>query len=294
MGVTVPTAAAPSLRARRRPARRDRALWTCVGIFALIVLAAVTAPLWWHASPTDTDPLAALQGPAWAHPMGTDQVGRDMLARVLGGARISLLAASSVALVGGSLGALLGIAAGLGGRLLDGGLMRIFDAMLAFPPVIFAMAVTLGIGVGLATACVGVALSAVPYVARVVRSDVLRVRNAGHVEAAHALGVPPAQIVRRHVVPHVLPTALVQIASLFSFSIVAIAALGFIGLGAQIPTPEWGTTITEGSALVLVGKWWVSTFPGLCLLIVTAASAVIAERIRVRLDPRNRSGRALP
>lgn len=294
MGVTVPTTATPLVSARRVLPRRDRALWGCVGIFALLVLLAVTAPLWWHASPTDADPLAALQAPTWAHPMGTDAVGRDGLARWLGGARISLLAASSVALVGGSLGALLGIAAGLGGRLLDGTLMRLFDAMLAFPPVIFAMAVTLGIGVGLVTACVGVALSAVPYVARVVRSDVLRVRSAGFVEASHALGVSPGQIVRRHVVPHVLPTALVQIASLFSFSIVAIAALGFIGLGAQIPTPEWGTTITDGSALVLVGKWWVSTFPGIGLLVVTAASAVIADRIRVRLDPRDHTGRVLP
>jgi peptide/nickel transport system permease protein len=274
-------------------ARLDRALWISIAAVAAIVLLAVTAPLWWTHSPTSTEPLIALQAPSWTHPMGTDAVGRDMLARVLGGARISLLAAASVSLVGGSIGALLGIVAGLGGRIVDGVLMRVFDAMLAFPPVIFAMAVTLGIGVGLVTACVGVALSAVPYGARVVRSDVLRVRSAGHVEAAHALGVPPTRIVRGHVVPHVLPTILVQLASLFSFSIVAIAALGFIGLGAQIPTPEWGTTITDGSPLVLVGKWWVSTFPGIGLLIITAASAVIAERIRVRLDPRAETRRPL-
>ena len=257
------------------------------------MLAAVTAPVWWSESPTATDPLASLQAPSAAHPMGTDAVGRDMLARVLGGARVSLLAATCVAVVGGLLGALLGIAAGLAGRLADSVVMRVFDAMLAFPPVIFAMAVTLALGVGLVTACIGVTLSAIPYIGRVVRSDVLRVRNGGHVEAAHALGVPPWRIVRRHVIPHIAPTVLVQVASLFSFAIISVAALGFIGLGAQIPTPEWGTTITEGSALVLLGKWWVSTFPGICLLVVTAATAIIAERIRVVLDPRRTPARGL-
>jgi len=284
-----------SLAVRGRPARGrwDTTLCVCVAILAGLVLVAVTAPVWWTESTTATDPLAALQAPSIEHPMGTDAVGRDMLARVLGGARVSLAAALCVSVVGGLLGAALGIAAGLAGRLGDGVVMRVFDAMLAFPPVIFAMAVTLALGVGLVTACVGVTLSAIPYIGRVVRSDVLRVRGSGHVEAAHALGVPPWRIVVRHVIPHVAPTVLVQIASLFSFAIISVAALGFIGLGAQIPTPEWGTMITEGSALVLLGKWWVSTFPGIGLLLVTAATAIIAERVRVVLDPRRTPPRGI-
>jgi peptide/nickel transport system permease protein len=284
-------AARPGLTARGR-AWRDPTLLVCSCVFVVILVSALTAPAWWSKSPIETNPLVALQGPSLAHPMGTDVVGRDMLARFLAGARISMLAAFSVAAVGGLLGSLLGLVGGLGWRAIDGILMRLFDAMLAFPPVIFAMAVTLALGVGLGTACAGVALSAVPYIGRVVRSDVRRVAQAGYVESARALGVAPLSVIRRHVLPHVMPTILVQVASLFSFSIISVAALGFVGLGAQIPTPEWGTTITEGSAFVLIGKWWVSTFPGIGLLVVTAASAVIADRIRALLDPRSTAHRS--
>lgn len=264
----------------------DRALVIALAVLGLLALISLTAPIWWSHSPTATDPLNALQSPGGGHPMGTDEVGRDVFARFLAGARISLAVGLGVSVAAGVVGTALGLLGGLRQGWVDASLMRLFDIILAFPPLILAMAITVGLGVGLISACIGITLSSVPYVGRIVRSDVLRVRNAGYVESASALGLAPSRIVRRHVFPHVLPTVLVQSASAFSFAILSVAGLGFIGLAAQIPTPEWGAMITQGSQLLIAGQWWVSVFPGIGILIATCAAMVVAERVRVRLDPR--------
>jgi len=260
-------------------------LLVAVGILVAFAVLAFSAPLWYGISPLATDPAHVLGAPSFAHPMGTDDVGRDVFARFLAGARISLAVGLGVAVCAGVVGAGLGVLGGLGSGWVDTALSRLLDMVLAFPPLILAMAITVGLGVGLITACLGIVLSTIPYYARITRSDVLRVRSAGYVEAAVALGVPPRRVIRRHIVPHVVPTILVQAATTFSFAILSVAGLGFIGLGAQIPTPEWGTMVTEGSSLFISGHWWVSTFPGIGLLIATAAAAVAADRVRVLADP---------
>jgi peptide/nickel transport system permease protein len=148
------------------------------------------------------------------------------------------------------------------------------------------MATTLGLGAGLTAAALGIMIASVPWYARVLRSEVLRVRSLPFVEAATALGAPRRQVVARHVVPHVIPTLMIQASAAFGYAILSLAALGFVGLGAQIPTPEWGAMITDGLQYTLTGQWWISVFPGLGVLIVVVAANVIADRARDILDPR--------
>jgi peptide/nickel transport system permease protein len=168
--------------------------------------------------------------------------------------------------------------------------MRAMDAILAFPPLILAMAVTVGLGVGLWTAALGIALVSIPWYARLLRAEVLRIRSMPFVEAAYAMGATKPWIVRWHVVPHVLPVLFIQMAAAFGYAVLALSGLSFIGLGAQIPTPEWGAMITEGLQYSLTGQWWISIFPGIGLLLVVTAASMISDRLRDILDPRGEVG----
>ncbi|GAA2799749.1 ABC transporter permease [Kribbella solani] len=252
-------------------------------VMLVLVGASLTAGWWWNGSVYGTDPSAALHAPSLSHPMGTDTLGRDVMARVFAGARVSLGAGLVTAVAATVAGSLLGVLAGLRGGALDFVVCRVSDALMAFPPLILAVGVAAGLGAGLLPACFGIALGSMPYVLRICRADAIRVRGSGFVAAARALGVPPPQIVRRHVLPHVLPSILVQGAATCSFAVIALAGLGFIGLGAQLPTPEWGTMITEGSAPLVAGQWWISIFPGVLLLIATVCVNAMADEFQERL-----------
>jgi peptide/nickel transport system permease protein len=164
--------------------------------------------------------------------------------------------------------------------------MRIMDAILAFPPLILAMAVTIGLGVGVETAALGIMITSVPFYARLIRSDVLRIRQFLFVEAAAALGATRTRIIARHIAPHTASTLFVQASALFGYAILTLAALGFVGLGAQVPTPEWGTMITDGLSYALTGQWWIGFFPGVGVLAAVTAASIIADRARDILDPR--------
>jgi len=288
----------PGARLRRtladgaRLVRGDTALVLALGVLLLLAALALIGPLVWTHDPNKVDLLNALQPPSGRHPMGTDANGRDVLARFDRGAGISLLAGGVVVVVGALVGGALGVLAGVTGRRTDSVLMRCMDALLAFPPLILAMAVTIGLGVGIVTACVGIVLTSIPWYARLLRSDVLRIRSLPFVEAGRALGATQRQLVARHIVPHVLPTLLVQAAGVFGFTIVTLAALGFVGLGAQIPTPEWGAMITDGLQYALTGQWWITVFPGVGLLMAVTAANVLADRLRDHLDPRGATLRA--
>jgi peptide/nickel transport system permease protein len=148
------------------------------------------------------------------------------------------------------------------------------------------MAVTVGLGVGLVTATLGVILTTIPYYARLTRSEVLHIRSLNFVEAARALGARRGRIMLRHIVPHLTSTLLIQSAAVFGYAILAIAALGFVGLGAQVPTPEWGSMITDGLNNVLTGGWWIGVFPGIGVLLAVTAASIIADRSRDIFDPR--------
>ena len=269
----------------------DRKLTLPLAVLVLLVLFAIFVPLVESYSPDAQNLLGSLQGPSLPHPLGTDQLGRDVLARVAVGARISLVVATLVTLAGALAGGLVGLLAGTVGGVGGGVAMRAMDAILAFPWLILAMAVTVGLGIGLDSAAIGVALVSVPWYARLLRSEALRVSSLPFVEAAHALGATRGRIVARHVVPHMLPVLFIQMAAAFGYAVLALAGLSFVGLGAQVPTPEWGAMITEGLTYSLTGQWWISICPGVALLLTVTAVSMISDRMRDVLDPRGRYAR---
>jgi peptide/nickel transport system permease protein len=292
-----PTPAAPAVDPAAGAGRRGAGARTlffgargaAIATVCLLVLLAmaVLGPVLWNKDPAAVDVGSALQAPSTAHPMGTDSSGRDILTRFNHGARLSLTVAPLVVIVGAALGGLFGLVAGVFGGWSDSILMRVMDAVLAFPPLILAMAVSIGMGPGVTSAAVGIVLTSIPWYARLLRSDALSLRSRPFVEAARALGAGRRRIVRRHVLPHVVPTLLVQAASVFGYAILTLAALGFVGLGARPPTAEWGAMITEGLQYAITGQWWVVAFPGLGVFIAVTAANVLADRVQVVLDPRS-------
>jgi peptide/nickel transport system permease protein len=269
----------------------DRKLLVPLGTLLALVLFAILTPIAWNHGPDAQNLLGSLQRPSLAHPLGTDQLGRDVLARVASGARISLVVATLVTLAGALVGGLIGLLAGVIGGVGGGVAMRAMDAILSFPSLILAMAVTVGLGAGLDSAAIGVALVSVPWYARLLRSEALRIRSLPFVEAAHAIGGTRRHVIARHVAPHMLPTLFIQMAAAFGYAVLALAALSFVGLGAQAPTPEWGAMITEGQSYSLTGQWWISVCPGVALLVTVTAMSMISDRLRDLLDPRGHYAR---
>ena len=280
-----PSASTGRLTGASRAVMGDTSLWAPVAVFALLVLFAIFAPIIWGQSPDAQNLLNSLASPSSTHPMGTDELGRDVFSRVASGARISLLFALIVSLTGAVIGGIIGLVAGTMGGASDGVTMRFMDAILAFPPLILAMAVTVGLGVGVFTAGIGIALVSIPWYARVMRSEAIRIRSLPFIEAAYAMGATRSRIIRRHILPHLLPVLFIQMAAAFGYAVLALAGLSFVGLGAQVPTPEWGAMITEGLSYALTGQWWVSVFPGVFLLITVTAANVLSDRLRDVLDP---------
>jgi peptide/nickel transport system permease protein len=279
------------LAAATRFVVRDAALATATVLLGVLVFCALLGPSVWRKDPLAIDVAAALEPPSAAHPMGTDGTGRDLFARFNEGARISLAVGAAVVLAGVVVGGLIGLAAGVFRGKADTVLMRMLDSILAFPPLILAMAMTVGFGVGLWSAAFGTTVTTIPYFARLLRSDVIRIRELPHVEAAVALGASRQRVVFRHIVPHAIPTMLIQSAAVFGYAILTLAALGFVGLGAQIPTPEWGAMITDGLQYALTGQWWIALFPGLGVLAAVVAANILADRTRDIIDPRGELSR---
>ena len=292
-GPIEPSGASVSERARRasRAILSDRRVAVPLGVLVLLVLFAIFAPILWKYGPNTQDLINSLKSPSTTHPMGTDQLGRDVFARFADGARISLLVASIVTVAGALIGGLIGLLAGTVGGVSDGVAMRAMDAILAFPPLILAMAVTVGLGIGLNTAAIGVALVSVPWYARLLRSEALRIRSLPFIEASCAIGMTRARVIRRHVIPHMLPVLFIQMAAAFGYAVLGLASLSFVGLGAQVPTPEWGAMITEGLSYSLTGQWWISIFPGVGLLVTVTAASMLSDRMRDLLDPRGEYAR---
>jgi peptide/nickel transport system permease protein len=292
-GPIEPSGAGVSARARRatRAVLSDRRVAFPLGVLVALVLFAIFAPILWSHGPDTQDLIHSLQSPSTGHPMGTDQLGRDVFARFADGARISLLVASIVTIAGALVGGLIGLLAGTVGGFSDGVAMRAMDAILAFPPLILAMAVTVGLGIGLNTAAIGVALVSVPWYARLLRSEALRIRSLPFIEASYAIGMTRSRVISRHVIPHMLPVLFIQMAAAFGYAVLGLASLSFVGLGAQVPTPEWGAMITEGLSYSLTGQWWISIFPGVGLLVTVTAASMLSDRMRDLLDPRGEYAR---
>lgn len=266
---------------------RDIELLTGTILLLSLMIMALFGSVLWSTNPLYVNLGKSLLPPTLDHPMGTDDLGRDVLARFIRGSQVSISFAMVVTIVATLIGGTLGLFAGLKGGWVDATISRIMDAILAFPPLILAMAVAIGLGPGVLSAAIGVVLAAIPWYFRLLRSEVLRIRSLPYVEAARALGASNIRLIRLHILPQTTSTILIQASSVFSFSILTLAALGFVGLGMQPPTPEWGTMITEALAFVLTGQWWMGFFPGLGIFLLAVAVNIIADRLRDYYDPRS-------
>jgi ABC-type dipeptide/oligopeptide/nickel transport system permease subunit len=241
-------------------------------------------------SPTDADFSAALSGPSPGHVLGTDQLGRDSLSRAVSGARLSLLVASGTVIISVAGGVPLGLLSGLRRGWLESLVMRVVDGLLAFPALILAMAIAFVLGPSLPTVIVALGVVRLAPVARVVRSQVLSVRERDYVESARAVGATTARIAVAHVLPNVSSTILVQASLTAGAAIFAEASLSFLGAGVPPPTPTWGGMLHDAYPYLEVNPW--QTFvPGACIFLAVLSCNFIGEGIRDLLDPSERTRR---
>ncbi|MEX0765800.1 MAG: nickel transporter permease [bacterium] len=256
-------------------------------IIGALVGIALVASLIAPADPTRTNLEIRFDPPTRAHPFGTDQLGRDILSRVIYGTRVSLRIAILTAVIATTIGAPLGIISGYFRGRVDDLLMRLTDMFMAFPRLILAMAIAAALRPSLENVIIAISLAAWPAYARLARSVTLGLREETFVEAARALGAGSMRILSRHVLPGVLSPLVIQISLDMGGIILTAAGLGFIGIGAQPPTPEWGVMIADGRNYI-TQQWWVSTFPGIAIALVVLGFNLLGDGIRDLLDPRLR------
>ncbi len=274
----------PNAALARRFRRNPGAMLGLI-IVALLLLIALVGPLL-TGNPTDQALADRLQAPSGAHWLGTDQLGRDVLARVVNGARISLRLGVFVVLLSLAIGIVVGLTAGLTGGVWDDVLMRITDIFLAFPSLILAMAISAALGPSLTNVLIAVAVVSWPAYARLLRAQVLALREREFVEAARAVGASSARIAWRHLLPNTLAPLLVQASFDVGGAILTAAGLGFIGFGAQPPIPEWGAMVSETRNYIGQAPW-ASSAPALAILLTVLAFNLLGDGIRDVYDPRN-------
>lgn len=269
--------------------RRERVMLTArqnklaaVGVVIVVAALAVSLlePVVRPIDPLAIDPEAALVTPSREHPLGTDTFGRDILARVAHAARLDFTIAFSVTLLALAAGTLLGAFAGYAGGILDDVVMRVVDLMLSFPAFILALAITVMLGNRVGYVVGALAFAYTPYFVRLTRGEVLKIRDSDYADAARVVGNPPWRVALRHVFPNSVAPALVLGSIVLGWSILDASALGFLGIGIQPPTAEWGTMVAEGSANISTGQWWTWLFPGLAILLVVLAFNWIGDGLR--------------
>jgi peptide/nickel transport system permease protein len=259
-----------------------------LAVLLFLVMVAALAPL---IAPEgyDAQSLAdRLAAPSAAHWFGTDDLGRDVLARMVYGTRVTLMIACLVAVIAAPLGLLVGTAAGYFGGWVDTVLMRINDVFLSFPGLILALGFVAALGPGIRNSVIAIALTAWPPIARLARAETLTLRNADYIAAVRIQGGSALRIILHHVVPMCLPSVVVRITLAMAGIIITAAGLGFLGLGAQPPMPEWGSMLSSGRAH-LSGAWWISAVPGIAIVMTSLAFNLLGDGLRDVLDPRSDS-----
>lgn len=269
----------------RRFLRNRSAVWgtAIVLVFLVVALIGQLMPF----DPTAQNLAERLAPPSLAHPFGTDDLGRDVLQRIVAGAWISLQVGLLSVAIALFLGAALGTLAGYAGKWVDEAIMRLIDVILAFPGILLAILIVAVLGPSLTNAMIAIGLVNVPVYARLVRASVLSVKTQEFVEAARAAGAPHAAIVFRHVLPNCLTPLIVQATLGIATAILETAGLSFLGLGAQPPTPEWGTMLNNARAFIRSAPWTV-TFPGLAIMLVVLGFNLLGDGLRDMLDPKTR------
>ena len=264
-----------------------------LGIIGLVLVTlamagAIAAPWLTSHDPIKGDLAAGLKPPGSAgHPLGTDQLGRDLLARVLYGARIALFIGLCTVLLTATVGALLGLVAGFFGGWPGTIIMRVADVQLSFPFILLALTVNVIVGLGLRNIIISLSVAGWVVYARVVRGEVLSVKQREYVQAATALGTWRGRILFRHILPNVAPSIIIVASLQFSQFIVAEAAISFLGFGIQPPTPAWGSMLSESRDFLYVA-WWLATFPGAALALTALGINLVGDWLRDILDPKLR------
>lgn len=260
-----------------------------LGLVTILILAAAFAPVLAPYGPDEQMRQAILHAPGGGYPLGTDDVGRDVLSRLLFGARLSLSIGAIVVALSFLAGTLLGLIAGFSGGIVDALVMRLMDIMLALPTLLLAIAVVAVLGPGLSNAMLAVSIVQLPGFVRLTRAAVLMELNKDYVAASRMAGAGQARLMFLTVLPNCLAPLIVQASLGFSSAILDTAALGFLGLGAQPPTPEWGTMLADALQFVQ-SAWWVVTFPGLAILLTVLGFNLVGDGLRDTLDPRLKVG----
>jgi peptide/nickel transport system permease protein len=261
-----------------------------VGLAVIVLLLVVAALAPWLApySPVEGMLTNRLKPPSAAHWMGTDELGRDILSRVIHGARITLVIVLLVAVIAAPLGLIIGAVAGYYGGWADRVLMGVTDIFLSLPRLILALAFVAALGPGIENAVIAIAITAWPVYARIARAEVLTFRNSEFLAAVRMQGASGLRIIGLHVVPLCLSSTIVRVTLDMAGIILTAAGLGFLGLGAQPPLPEWGAMISKGRAFIL-DQWWVATMPGFAIVVVSLGFCLFGDGLRDVLDPKQRA-----
>jgi peptide/nickel transport system permease protein len=261
-----------------------------LAIVCLFVLIAVVTPFAHdYDAKTDSDLGRRLKPPTAEHPFGTDSLGRDILVRVLHGTRVSLGLGVTAVAIASVVGTLLGLVGGYAGRWVDLVISFCLDILLAFPSTLLAIAIVAMIGPGLRNSLFAISVVSIPIYARIARGAVLELREQEYVNAARCLGGRATRVLMRHIFPNALPPLIVQTTLAIAFAILEAAALGFLGLGAQPPTPEWGAMLADSYKYFTSGAWWAFFFPGAFIMLSVLGFNLLGDGLRDALDPRLRT-----
>jgi peptide/nickel transport system permease protein len=269
--------------------RREKLGAFGMGVVIVMAVMGFSAELIAPYSPTANDFAAMTEAPSWAHWLGTDQFGRDLLSRIIFGARTALIVGLSSAFVGGAAGLVLGVGSAYFGGLIDLILQRVFDVVMAFPLIIMALAVVAIFGTGVQNVIIAITLPLIPRCARVVRSSALAIREVPYIDAARACGYSHARIILRHMVPNVVAPFLIMITAFVGQAILAEASLSYLGLGVQEPTPAWGLMLQGGAEEYASTAPWIAIFPGLAIMLSVLGINLFGDALRDELDPKLRN-----
>jgi peptide/nickel transport system permease protein len=272
---------------RRSSLARNRAAVAGLVILLPLVLATVAPGLLTGHLPNAQDLSISLQFPGAEHFLGTDKLGRDVWARIVYGAQPTLVGALVVVLISGAIGIPLGLVAGYYGGRLDAAIMRVLDALLAFPALLLAILVVATFGRGLLTVVIALGVIYVPAMARLVRSVTLVQRSLAYVDAARVLGFSDPRIIFRHILPNLVAAVVVQSTIDLAYAILDIAALSFLGLGQQPPDPDWGSMLSDGRAYLLQNPW-PAVSAGIAIMLAVISFNLVGDGLRAQLDPRER------
>jgi ABC-type dipeptide/oligopeptide/nickel transport system permease subunit len=254
----------------------------------LMILMSILAPWIAPYSPTNMDYNEVLQAPTWAHPFGTDDLGRDVLSRVIWGGRESLKTGYLAVMIGLGGGIVVGVVSGYLGGKVDALIQRVVEVFLAFPSILLLLSIVAALGPGLVTVMIAIGFSSIPAYSRLVRGSVIATKNLDYVTAAKLIGVKDVWIMIRHILPNIIAPIMIYGTLSLGGAIVLTAGLSYIGLGAQPPSPEWGAMLNYGRQYLQLG-WWMSAFPGLAVFITVLSINLFGDGLQQAMNPKTRS-----